>query len=117
MEEGEDFHRALLRRDRERSDYVFEHARDRADAAGDLDPTDRVAAIPLSMLLAQERERRELAARVVEPKGGPGGAVRRQEGRTVTVSSETSTSYPSYSKSMRTSPPWETSRSSASGST
>lgn len=59
-----DYRRALRRRDREHFDRLFEHARDHADAAGYLNPTDPVPAILLSIVLAQERERSELAERI-----------------------------------------------------
>lgn len=60
------FRRALRRRDQAHFDRLVEHARDHADAAGTLNPTDPVPAILLSIALAQERERAQLADRVDE---------------------------------------------------
>ena len=61
-----DFRRALRRRDQAHFDRLFEYARDHADAAGTLNPTDPVPAIVLSIVLAQERERAALKERVDE---------------------------------------------------
>lgn len=58
--EWQPFRRALRRRDREHFDSLLEHARNHADAAGNLNPTDPVPAILLSAILAQERERAAL---------------------------------------------------------
>lgn len=64
--EWADYRRALRRRDREHFDRLFDHARDHADAAGNLNPTDPVPALLLSVVLAQERERARLEERVEE---------------------------------------------------
>lgn len=63
------FRRTLRRRDQPHFDRLLEHAREHADAAGSLNPTDPVPAILLSVVLAQERERSELAERVAELEG------------------------------------------------
>ena len=54
------YRRALRRRHQDDFDRLFEKARGHADAAGHLDPTDPRFAILFSMILAQERELREL---------------------------------------------------------
>ena len=64
--EWQDFRRALRRRDQAHFDRLFEYARDHADAAGALNPTDPVPAIVLSIVLAQERERAALEEQVEE---------------------------------------------------
>lgn len=64
--EWRDYRRALRRRDRAHFDRLLDHARDHADAAGNLNPTDPVPAILLSVVLAQERERTALEERVEE---------------------------------------------------
>ena len=63
-EEWADFERALRRRDRDAYETLWEHAHGYADAGGFQNPPEPMDAILLSMLLAQERERQELAARL-----------------------------------------------------
>lgn len=60
------FEHALRRDDREHFSRLFEHARAYADAAGYQNATDPMPAILFSILLAQERERAELAERVTD---------------------------------------------------
>ncbi len=62
------YRRALRRRDQPHFDALFASARTHADAAGQLDPADPRLAVLFSMLLAHERELRELRAR----SGGDG---------------------------------------------
>lgn len=68
------FRRALRRRHQGDFDRLFEKARGHADAAGHLDPTEPRFAILFSMLLAQERELRELRERVEDDSSSSGGA-------------------------------------------
>jgi hypothetical protein len=63
-EEWADFERALRRRDRDAYETLWEHAHGYADAGGFQNPPEPMDAILLSMLLAQERERQELEARL-----------------------------------------------------
>jgi hypothetical protein len=63
-EEWATFERALRRRDREAYERLWTHAHDAADAAGAQNPGEPMAAILLSIVLAQERERRALSDRV-----------------------------------------------------
>jgi hypothetical protein len=63
-EEWTDFERALRRRDRDAYGTLWEHAHGYADAGGCQNPPEPMDAIVLSMLLAQERERQELEARL-----------------------------------------------------
>jgi hypothetical protein len=63
-DEWADFERALRRRDRDAYEALWEHAHGYADAGGFQNPAEPMTAVLLSMLLAQERERRELAARL-----------------------------------------------------
>jgi len=58
------FRRGLRRRDQRDFDRLFERARGHADAAGYANGTDPQFAFLLSVLLAQERELRELRERV-----------------------------------------------------
>ena len=60
------YRRALRRRDQPHFDRLFEAAREHADAAGQLDPTDPRLAILFSMLLAHERELAALRERLDE---------------------------------------------------
>ena len=53
------YRRTLRRRDQPHFDRLFEHAREHADAAGQLDPADPRLAILFSMLLAHERQLQE----------------------------------------------------------
>lgn len=63
-DEWADFERALRRRDRDAYEALWEHAHGYADAAGFQNPPEPMAAILLSVVLAQERERRDLEARL-----------------------------------------------------
>lgn len=58
------FRRALRTRDQEDFDRLFERAARHADAAGYLNAAEPEHAMLLSMLLAQERDIRQLSARV-----------------------------------------------------
>ncbi|WP_135822389.1 hypothetical protein [Halostella litorea] len=60
------FRRGLRRQDKPHFDRLFEHAESHADAAGYMNATDPEVAIILSMLLAQEREIRELRTQLDE---------------------------------------------------
>lgn len=63
------FRRALRRRHREDFDRLFDRARSHADAAGHANATDPGTAVLLSMLLAQERELRDLRERLEAVEG------------------------------------------------
>lgn len=63
-DEWTDFERALRRRDRDAYEALWEHAHGYADAGGFQNPPEPMEAILLSVLLAQERERQELADRL-----------------------------------------------------
>ena len=58
------FRRALRRGDQQRFDRLFEHARDRADAAGHLNHADPLAPVWMAIALEQERRIAELESRV-----------------------------------------------------
>ena len=63
-EEWQPYRRALRQRYRGDFDRLFDHAEHHADAAGSMNATAPMDAVLVSILLAQERERRELEARV-----------------------------------------------------
>ena len=58
------FRRALRRVDQRRFDRLFGYARDRADAAGNHNHADPLAAVWLSIALEQERRIAELESRL-----------------------------------------------------
>ena len=69
------YRRTLRRRDQAHFDRLFEGARNHADAAGQLDPTDPRLAILFSMLLAHERELSGLRERIEDLEHGTGEGV------------------------------------------
>ncbi|WP_436924712.1 hypothetical protein [Halosimplex amylolyticum] len=85
------FRRGLRRRYQDDFDRLFERARGHADAAGYANGTDPEFAFLLSVLLAQERELRELRAEIGgneteagdlnESGGGNGGSAPARSGR------------------------------------
>ncbi len=64
-----DYRRGLRRRDQPHFDRLFEHAHDYADAAGQLNSTDPVVPVLLSIALAQERQIETLRKRVAALEG------------------------------------------------
>ena len=60
------FRRALRYEDQERFDQLLAHARNRADAAGNLNHQSPVIPVLVAVALAQERRLDELEARVEE---------------------------------------------------
>ena len=60
------FRRALRRRSQDDFDRLFEKANRHADAAGFVNPADPMAGVVVAILLAQEREIRELGERVAQ---------------------------------------------------
>jgi hypothetical protein len=60
------YRRALRRENQAAFDALLEHAQAHADAASYANPTDPVVLALLSMLLAQEKERRRLEREIAE---------------------------------------------------
>jgi hypothetical protein len=69
-QEWRPFRRTLRRRHRADFDRLFERARRHADAASQGNPADEWRAFVLAVLLAQERDLRELQERVEAPNAG-----------------------------------------------
>lgn len=75
------FRRALRYEDQERFDRLLAHARDHADAAGNLNHRSPVIAVLVAVALAQERRLDELESRLAETESAEGDAPTAGESR------------------------------------